>query len=72
MLLMTNNYKFVSEKKNVYRLCIDDVIIVPDILHGAILNCLSLRTNHCGIWYLVTIFLDDLPPYIKNRKTNEL
>ena len=33
MLLMTNNYKFVSKKKYVHKLCNDDVIIVPDMLH---------------------------------------
>ena len=53
----------------VYRLCNDDVIIVPDMLHRDIqLYCPSLRAYHCGIWYLVTIFVDDLSHYIKNRK----
>ena len=50
----------------------DDVIIVPDILHKDIqLYCSSLRAYHCEISYLVTIFVDDLPHYIKKRK-NEL
>ena len=73
MLLMTNNYKFVQKiGKYVYRLYNDDVIIVPDMLHKDIqLYCPSLRAYHCGIWYLVTIFVDDLPHYIKKRK-NEL
>ena len=70
MLLMTQNYKFVSKKKKyVYRLCNYDVITVPDMLHGDIqLYCPSLGAYHCGISYLVTIFVDDLPHYIKKRK----
>ena len=40
--------------------------IVPDMFHKDIqLYCPSLRAYHCGIWYLVTIFVDDLPHYIK-------
>ena len=35
------------------------------------LYCPSLRAHHCGIWYLVTIYVDDLPHCIKKRK-NEL
>ena len=64
VLLMTNNYKFVSKKvKYVYRLCNDDVIIVPDMLHRDIQQ---YYPSH-----LVTIFVDDLPHYIKKReKTN--
>ena len=47
----------------------DDVIIVPDMLHRDIqLYCPRLRAYHCGIWYLVTIFVDDLPHYIRKRK----
>ena len=70
MLLMTNNHKFVSKKvKCVCKLCNDDVIIVPDMLHRDIqLYCPSLRAYHCGIWYLVTIFVRDLPHYMKNKK----
>ena len=58
MLLMTNNYEFVSKKeKYVYRLCNDDVIIVLDMVHRDIqLYCPSMRAYHCGIWYLVTTF----------------
>ena len=46
------------------------VIIVPDMLPGDIqLYYLRLyRAYHCGIWYLMTIFVDDLPYYIKNTK----
>ena len=74
MLLMTNNYKFVSKKKNMsIDLRNDDVIIVPDsmpdILHrDKQLYCPRLRVYHCGTWYLVTIFVDDLPHYIRKRK----
>ena len=32
------------------------------------LYCLSLRAYHCRIRCLVTIFVYDLPHYIKNRK----
>ena len=47
----------------------DDVIIVPDMLPGDIQRYyLRLRAYHCGIWYLMTIFVDDLPYYIKNTK----
>ena len=39
------------------------------MLHRDIqLYCPSLRAYHCGIWYLVTILVDDLPHYIKKRK----
>ena len=52
----------------------DDIIIVPDMLPRDIqLYYPSLRMYHCGIWYLVTILVDDLPYYIKNikkKKTN--
>ena len=63
MLLMTNNYKFVSKKvRYFYRLCNDDVIIVPNMLDRDIqLYCPSLRAYRCGIWCLVIIFVDDLP-----------
>ena len=30
--------------------------------------CPGLRAYHCGIWYLVTIFVDDLPHYIKKNE----
>ena len=48
ILLMTNNYKLVSKKvKYICRLCNDDIIIVPDMLHRDIqLYCLSLRAYH--------------------------
>ena len=39
---------------------------VPGMLHRDIqLYCPRLRAYHCGTWDLVTIFVDDLPHYIK-------
>ena len=37
---------------------------------GIQLYCQSIRAYHCGIWYLVTVFVDDLPHYIKRGKTS--
>ena len=50
-------------------MCNDDVITVPDMLHRDIqLYFPSLRAYHCGIWYLVANFVDDLPHHIKSGK----
>ena len=68
ILIMTDTYEFVS-KEYVYRLYNDGVIIVPDMLHRDIqLYCPRRRAYYCGIWHLVTIYIDNLPHYIKNRK----
>ena len=64
-LIIMNSFK----KKNVYSLYNDGVIIVPDMLHRDIqLYCPRRRAYHCGIWYLVTIYVDNLPHYTKNTK----
>ena len=72
MLLMTNNYKFISKKKD---MSIDCVMMTSSLFHTCsietysyIVQVLGLITLEFGIWYLMTIFVDGLPHYIKNTK----
>ena len=68
MLLTTNNYKLVSKKKN---MSIDCVMMTSSLCQNAPQRDTTIWSesqSQCRIWYLVTIFVGDLPHCIKKKK----